>query len=157
MYSKEEEKQIRLEFWTTFGRWCRLAPQMKGRKKSWILHHTGIPDVALRFETSRKEALVMIELMHRDETKRLRAFEVFEKYRNLIEEGFPGGLTWDFYCRRSDSEKEVCRISTRLSPADYLQKMQWPAIFNFFIDNMILLESNFLNISEMVKEELTET
>jgi len=154
MYSREEEKKLRLEFWTTFGRWCKLAPQMKGRKKSWILHHTGITDIALRFEVTRKEALVMIELTHRDESKRLEAFGILENYRIMLEADFPQGLDWDFYAMRNDSVKEVCRISTGYAPADYLQKKQWPLIFNFFIDNMMILEKNFQNISEMVKEEL---
>ena len=156
MYSKEEEKELRLGFWTTFGRWCKLAPQMKGRRKSWILHHTGIPGVALKFETTRKEALVMIELTHRDESRRLKAFELLEKYRIILEEGFPEGLQWDFYAIKEDTGKEVCRIYTELSPTDYLQKKYWPAIFNFFIENMIILERNFLEIADGLKEELLE-
>ena len=156
MYSKEEGKSLRLEFWNSFGRWCRLAPQMKGRKKNWILHHTGISNIALKFEATRKDASVMIELSHRDESRRLYAFEVLEKYRPVLEEDFNGGLLWDFYAIKSESGKEVCRISVTLTPADYLQKKYWPAIFNFFIENMIILERNFLSISEMLAEELKE-
>jgi hypothetical protein len=156
MYSKEEEKKLRLEFWTSFGRWCKLAPQLKGRKKSFILHHTGIADIALKFETTRREAVVMVELSQSDEGKRLHAFEVLEKYKPMIEKGFPDGLVWDFYAEKKETGKEVCRIYTDLSPADYLQKKYWPAIFNFFIDNMTILERNFLEISEILLEELKE-
>ena len=110
--------------------------------------------MAFRFETGRKNAKVMLELSHRNEDTRLKAFEVLERYKSILEEGFENGLTWEFYHQRDDSGQEVCRIFTQLDNADFHRREHWPDIFNFFIENMLRLEENFSVFSDILKEEL---
>ena len=154
MYSREEIKQLRKDFWTMFGKRCEVHPQLMHKKRKWILHQTKISNVALKFEVGRKNAQVMIEITHRRETRRLEAFETIEKYKVLLEEGFEEGLTWDFCFMREDSYQEVCRIYHSLEGVDLHRQHQWPDIYNYFIEAMIKLESNFLEIRDLVKEEL---
>jgi hypothetical protein len=154
MYTQEEAKQLRLNFWEQFGRRCSVHTHLKGRQKNFILHRTKISGVALRFEAERNGARVILELGQRNEDKRLKAFEVMQKYKIIIEEGFPEGLIWEFYHQREDGGQEVCRIYTELTDADIHRQNQWPEIFNFFIENMIRLEENFMQVRDILKEEL---
>jgi hypothetical protein len=156
MYSIEEAKKLRIDFWGQFGKRCEIHPQLTHRKKKWILHRTKISGVALRFEIDRKNARVILELGHRNESKRLKAYEILERYKIILEEGFENGLQWEFYHQREDSLQEVCRIFVQLDNVDLHNQNQWPDIFNFFIENMLLLEENFLSISDILKEELKE-
>ena len=154
MYTQEEAKQLRLNFWEQFGARCRIHPELRQRKKNFILHRTKVPGVALRFEADRKGARVILELGQQNEDKRLKAFEILQHYKILLEEGFHEGLNWEFYHQREDSKKEVCRIFTELTDVDIHRQNQWPHIYNFFIDNMLQLEKNFLLIRDVFKEEL---
>ena len=154
MYSKEEAKKLRLKFWELFGKRCEVHPSLQSRRKKWLLHDTKIKGVALRFEVGRKNAKVILELSHRNEELRLKAYEILERYKAIVEAGFTNGLTWEFYHRREDSHKEVCRIFTTLENVDLHRQNQWPDIYNFFIENMILLEENFLAVRDIMKEEL---
>jgi hypothetical protein len=156
MYSREEAKKLRLEFWEQFGRRCEAHPMLRNKSKKWILHRTKIKGIALRFDAGRKNAAVMLELNHKNENKRLKAFEILEQYKLIIEEGFKNGLNWEFYHQREDSGQEVCRIYTELEGVDLHRQKQWPEIFNFFIENMIKLEENFLQIRDVLKEELNQ-
>jgi len=156
MYSKEEAKKLRLEFWEQFGRRCEAHPLLRHKSKKWLLHRTKIKGVALRFEVGRKNAMVMLELNHKNEDKRLKAYEILEKYKPVIEEGFFESLIWEFYHQREDGGQEVCRIFTELENVDLHRQKCWPDIFNFFIENMVTLEENFLQIRDMLKEELRE-
>ncbi|MFW6277131.1 MAG: DUF4268 domain-containing protein [Prolixibacteraceae bacterium] len=156
MYSKEEAKKLRLEFWEQFGRRCEAHPLLRHKRKKWMLHRTKIKGVALRFETGRENAMVMIELNHKNEDKRLKAFEILERYKPVLEEGFPKGMEWEFYHQREDSRQEVCRIYTTLEKVDLHRQHHWPDIFNFFIENMVQLEKNFLQIRDLLKEELNQ-
>jgi len=119
-----------------------------------MLYRTKIKGVALRFDVGRKNANVILELSNRNERIRLKAYEILEKYKVIIEEGFENGLTWEFYHERADSGQEVCRIYTTLDHVDIHRQNQWPDIFNFFIENMLKLEENFLSIRDVLKEEL---
>lgn len=154
MYSKEEVKKLSIDFWDLFKKRCEVHPDLKFKKKKWILHRTKIRGVALRFEIGRKNAKVMLELNHRSENLRIKAFETIERYKVILEEGFENGLIWEFYHEREDSGQEVCRIYTILENVDLHRQNQWPDIYNFFIENMIKLETNFLEISDILREEL---
>lgn len=120
-----------------------------------MLYDTKISGVDLKFEVNRQEAMVMIEINSRSETRRLQIFELMEKYRILIEEGFEDGLIWEYYYKR-ESGQEVCRIFEKIIHVDIHRQNQWPDIFNFLIDNMLRLETNFLEIRDVLKEEIAE-
>ncbi|NQU53980.1 MAG: DUF4268 domain-containing protein [Bacteroidetes bacterium] len=154
MYSKEEKKKLMIDFWELFKRRCAVHPDLQFKKKRFILHRTKIKGVALRFDIGRKDALVILELHNRSERLRLKAFEVLERYKVIIEEGFENGLTWEFYYQRTDSEQEVCRIYTTLENVDLHRQNQWPDIYNFFIENMMKLEENFLLVRDVLEVEL---
>lgn len=154
MYSKEEIRQLNIRFWEKFGQYCEVHPLLKYKRKKWLLHHTGIKDVALRFEVSRENAKVILELGSRNENLRFKAYEFLEQYKAVIEDGFENGLIWEFYHEREDSNKEVCRIYVQLDNVDFHRQGEWPGIFNFFIKNMSKLEDNFLSIRDLLQEEL---
>ena len=156
MYSKEEKKKLITDFWQLFKRRCAVHPDLKLRKKQFILHRTKIKGVALRFEIGRNNAKVLLELHNRSERLRLKAFELLEFYKTVLEEGFENRLIWEFYYQRPDSGQEVCRIYTILEDVDLHRKNQWPDIFNFFIENMIKLEENFLQIRDILEAEIKQ-
>ena len=151
MYTKEEAKQLRKDFWILFGKRCKAVPELQGKKKKWILYDTKINGLDLKFEVDREFARVMIEVNHRSENKRLEIYEKLEKYKPILEEGFPDGLHWNFLYRREKGE-EVCRIYKEQTGFDIHSRKQWPDIFNFLIENMLKLEANFMEISDILKE-----
>ncbi|MBT6006841.1 MAG: DUF4268 domain-containing protein [Prolixibacteraceae bacterium] len=151
-----EAKKLSLNFWELFGKRCKAHPMLVHKNKKWILHRTKIKGVALRFEIGRKNAKVMLELGHKNENKRLMAYEILESYKNIVENGFDNVLTWEFYHQRKDSNQEVCRIYVSLENVDLHKQNQWPEVYNFFIENMIQLEENFLEISDILKIKLQD-
>lgn len=154
MYSKEELKQLKLDFWEGFSKFCREHPALIFKKKKWILNLTKISGVAFRFDVNRNNAMVILELQHKSEDRRLKTFEILERYKVIVEEGFENGLTWEYYHQREDNKQEVCRIYTRLKNVDFHRKEQWPAIYDFYFKNMLQLENNFLEVREIVQEAL---
>lgn len=154
MYSKEELKQLNINFWTNFGQYSDVHPTLRHKKRKWMLHRTKIKDFAFRFEVGRTDAKVILELGNRNEKLRLKTFEILERYKTIIEDGFENELVWEFFHEREDSGKQVCRIYTVLDGVDLHRQNQWPDIYNFFIKSMSLLEDNFLLIRDLLQEEL---
>jgi hypothetical protein len=118
------------------------------------LNETQIRGLTLRFELERENAKVILEIQNKQEDRRLQIFEILERYKVVVEEGFESGLIWEFYHQRKDNNQEVCRIYTQLENIDWHNQNQWPDIYNFFIKNMLQMEENFLMVKEIVKEEL---
>lgn len=115
----------------------------------WMLHHTKVDHVQLKFDLQQNQVRVAIELSHRDEDERLRMFEKLESCKLLLEEGFESGLIWDFAFVKENGH-EVCCIFTRLEGVDYHQTDNWPQIFSFMANNMFLLERNFIEIRDIL-------
>ena len=153
MYSKDEAKLLSKEFWIVFARRCEIVPELKYKKRKWVLYDTGLSCIDLKFEVTRSEVVVMIEINNRQESRRLEIFETMQKYRVLLEEGFEEPLIWDF-CYQRESGQEVCRIYKSLSNVDFHRQNQWPDIFNFFIDNMLILENNLMELKDVLEAEL---
>lgn len=153
MYSKDEAKLLRKEFWIVFARRCEIVPELRHKKKKWVLYDTGLSGIDLKFEVSRTEALVMIEINCRQESRRLEIFETLQKYQKFLEEGFAESLEWDI-CFVRESGQEISRIYIAFPNVDFHRQNQWPDIFNFMIDNMLLLEKNLMEIKDVLEAEL---
>lgn len=152
MYTKDEIKLLRENFWTLLGARSKKILSENFRKQ-WIQHRTGINGLELKFSVTRNSAMVMIELNHRNEDKRIAQFEKLLEYKPIIEQEFENGLQWELLHTRS-AGNEVCRIYTILNNVDMHKKEDWPEMFDFMTSNMIKLENNFIEIWDILKEEL---
>ena len=153
MFTKEEKKALMQKFWSQFDDYCDTIPDLAWRKKKWILYDTKISHIDLKFDLSREFAMVALEINHSAENRRLRVYELTEKYRIILDEGFINGLTWDF-CYLNENNQEVCRIYTEKRGVDFHKISDWPAIFHFLAENMLQLQDNFIEIQEVLLEEV---
>ncbi len=152
MFSKEEAKELRLEFWRKLENRTRRLPGQKGRKKRWINDKTGIKGLDLRFDVDREKAIVALEINHRQEEKRLELYERLEAAKTIFEEAFGKPLTWEYLYEKPNG-KQVCRVFTEM-PADIYIKEQWPDISYFLIDNMIKMEKAFLEVKDYLMSDM---
>ena len=153
MFTKEEKKAIIQRFWVQFDAYCNTVPELARKKKKWILHDTKIGHLDLKFDSGRDYAMVALEINHRSESNRLRVFDLLEKYRLILEQGFSNGLTWDF-CYLNTKQQEVCRIYIKKEDLDLHRFSNWLTMYTFFAENMNLLQDNFLEIQEMLIEDV---
>ena len=151
MYSKDELKNLKLEFWESFAAFCEVQPYLRGRKKTWVLYDTKVKGVELKFDATREGAFVILEVNHRSEEARLEMFERLTWYKDTLEMDFPEGLTWDI-CFVRDTVKQVARIYTAKSGIDFHRRQDWGEFFSFMASQMYLLERNFMSIAEYLRE-----
>lgn len=151
MYSKDELKNLKIEFWESFAAFCEVQPYLKGRKKIWTLYNTKVKGVELKFDANRKGAYVILEVNHKWEDSRLDMFERLTWYKDILEKDFPDGLTWDI-CYVRETGKEVARIYIAKEGIDLHRREHWGTFFTFMASQMYLLERNFMSIAEYLRE-----
>ncbi len=154
MFTKEEEKAIRLDFWQKLNNKTRRLPGQKGRKRFWIFERTGIKGLDLRFDVDREKACVALEINHKTEDRRLQLFEKLHAAKELFETEFEEPLTWDFAYEKPTGEL-VCRVYAE-QPGDILDQEQWSDMSYFLIDRMIRLEKAFLEVKEYLQSDMNE-
>ena len=66
MFSKEESKILRLEFWDRFHKITAKRRLKSKRPAKWIMNDTGIRQLKLKFQFDEKTATVGIEIETRN-------------------------------------------------------------------------------------------
>ena len=149
MYTKDELRQLKKEFWEGYGSFCREHPEMKHRKDQFILN-TKMKGVEFKYDATREGAYVILEINLRDENERFRKYEQFEIYKAILEAEFPDGLVWDFaYVREAGNE--VCRIYSYKPGLDIHRRSDWMEFFRFMSSDMLKLEEAFLEIKDAIR------
>lgn len=151
MYSKDELKSLKLEFWESFASFCEVQPYLKDRKKVWTLYNTKVKGVEMKFDVTRSGAYVILEVNHRQEDLRLEMFERLTWYKDTLEQDFAEPLTWDI-CFTRETGKEVARIYISKEGIDFHRREHWGEFFTFMASQMYLLERNFMSIAEYLRE-----
>ena len=149
MYSREEVKLLKKEFWEGFGFFCANHPVLGKRKSKFMLYNTKMKGVELKFDANREGAFVILEFNHSSETDRLSKYEQFERYKVLMEEEFPEGLIWDF-AYRLETGNEVCRIYSQKTGIDIHRRIQWMDFYRFMAEEMLKLERAFREVKDVI-------
>ena len=150
MFSKEDAKQLREEFWDQFK---ELSARRRARRRlpgNWMLTHTGIKALNLRFHVDRKVAQVGIDLETRNMDKRIELYEKLEALKKLLEEAMEAPMNWELdYVR--ENGKSVSRIYLQKENIDIYNKETWSRAHQFMYENMMKLESFYREYNDYLK------
>ncbi len=152
MYSKDEAKQLMVDFWNGFNNYTKYFARKKGEPVEWMLYKTGIKGLELKFDLDKRGVRTVLESNSRDESRRLDIFIELEKYKVILEQGFDNGLNWtdDHHL---DVGKPVMRISTQLENVTFHNRDNWPQLFEFMANTMWQLQQNFVEILPILEEK----
>ncbi len=143
MFSKEESKKIRQEFWTSFG-------QEYSRK--WILYNTKVKQIQLKFTFTRKTAMVSLDVDSEDEIIQSYYFEKLESLRNLLKSEYLSNIVFDAEYELPEG-KSVSRIYVQLEDkVSITNRNDWPQVKSFFAENMHQLEMFWLEFKDFITD-----
>jgi hypothetical protein len=141
MYSREEAKKIRQQFWIMFG---------KRYDRKWLLYNTKLKDVILKFSFEDKRAMVCIDLTHEDEVFRAYYYEKFLSLKSIMLEEVHTDLIFEENYVL-ESGKVISRIYVYLDGVKIQKQTDWPTIYQFFYENMDRLESFFIEYKDFIE------
>lgn len=142
MFSKEESKRIRQEFWTSFG---------KEYPHKWLLYNTKIKEIQLKFTFNRKFAQVSLDVTAPDELIRAYYFEKITSLRNILKnEYLPGAIFEENY--QLPEGKQISRVYEQLDEVSIHDKKDWAKVQAFLAGKMKPLEEFFLEFRDYIKD-----
>ena len=150
MYSKEEAKKLREDFWDQYKNWSRRKRNRKGKKGRWLMNDTGIKQLKLKFHFDEKQALVGIEIDTKNMAKRLELWEKLESLKIRLEEAADFDLSWDIEYPLSD-HKTVSRIFAKMDNISIYNREDWKRVNDFFYKKMTVFEEFFLEYRDYIK------
>ena len=141
MFSKEESRLIRQEFWTSFG---------KSFPRKWLLYNTKIKGLSFKFHFDTKKALVALDLED-DLDNRINCWEKLLALKSiLLDEYLPNAIFEEEYYL--ENGKEISRIYVPLEQKVSIHnKNTWQQTMEFFNKNMLLFETFFEEYKDIIK------
>ena len=152
MYTREELKLLKRDFWEGFSDYCKALPHLKDRKRTWMLYNTKVKGVELKFDLSRQGVAVVLEVNSKPVSKRKEMYEKLGWYKADLEKDIPDALIWEEDYQRESGEV-VSRLYTMIYNLDFHRRQDWMALYQFMESRMYILEKNLLSISEYLREE----
>ncbi|MDV7140703.1 DUF4268 domain-containing protein [Maribacter sp. TH_r10] len=141
MFSKEESKRLRQEFWISFG---------KSFPRKWILYDTKIKGLALKFHFEMKKAMVSLDIDHSDLAVRMELWDKLLSVGSLLKNDYlPEVIFNDSLIL--DNGKEISRAYVALNNVSIHNKITWRETMEFLNDNMLLLEAFFIDYKEIIE------
>jgi hypothetical protein len=151
MYSKEEVKQLKTDFWTSFGKYMKKHNSTYINKVNWVNYNTKVKDVYFRLAINKKRADFAIELQHKDTGIRKLFFEQFTELKTLINDSFETELLWEEETF-NEFGFEISKISCYIEKISIYNKDTWKEIFTFFDKNLISVHEFWLDFNEIFKQ-----
>ncbi|MDD7887020.1 DUF4268 domain-containing protein [Flavivirga sp. 57AJ16] len=141
MFSKEESRQLRQEFWTSFG---------KSFPRKWILYNTKLKGLSFKFHFDNKKALVALDLED-DLENRIKYWEKLQALKSiLLDEFLPDAIFNETYFL--DNKKEISRIYVPLEQKVSIHnKNTWRDVMGFFNKNMSAFEAFFETYKDVIE------
>ncbi|MFZ5939968.1 MAG: DUF4268 domain-containing protein [Bacteroidota bacterium] len=150
MYSKEEAKKMRNEFWDSFRLYSSSRRRRKGKPGNWMMDATGIRAVNLKFHFDTESALVGLDIETGSLDKRIELFERMEGLKKLLDQAMETEMTWELdYVR--ENGKSVSRIFTLIRDVSIYERETWPLVMKFFFDKMSRLEEFFIEYKDYIR------
>lgn len=142
MFSKEESKKVREEFWTGFG---------KQSTRKWILYDTRIKELQLKFTFNNREARVSMEISSKDEIIRSYYFDKLISLKAiLLSEYLPEAVFEENFVLPEN--KVISSVYVVLNGVNINSKKDWPVVSSFFQEKMDLLERFFREYEDYIRD-----
>lgn len=149
MWSKEEAKELRMNFWNGFK--CYCAEHQIYRK--WVLTGVKIKSTQLKFYADEQKALVLFQIDHKNDLRRYEIYECFQSYRKLMAADCGPDLKWEEDYTEMEN-RPVSVIYFELAGINMYHPDDWEFIYHFFAEKMPLLEDAYWEYRDLITERL---
>jgi Domain of unknown function (DUF4268) len=142
VFSKEESRILRQEFWISFG---------KSFPRKWILYDTKLKGFSFKFHFDTKSALVALDLED-DLENRIKFWEKLESLKSiLLNDYLPEAIYEEEFIL--ENGKEISRIYVLLDQKVSIHnKNNWQDVMVFFNEKMKLFEDFFEEYREVIED-----
>lgn len=139
MYSREEAKRLKQEFWTAFGQYMRVVPSADSERVNWVNYKTGVKHLHFRMDVDGKNAIVALEMSHPDAGIRELMYEQLVQLRGVWVQQLGDSWAWE-RDYRDEYGKDFARVAKEMVGVNVHDRNDWPTLISFFKSNMLALD-----------------
>lgn len=148
MYSKEEKKNLKIEFWDTLNETLSAKGKSKGRNLEWMNYPTQLKPLFFRMEADESAARMCIDVQFMNDGIREVYFEQFQEFENILKKSLGEDLKFvkDY---EHWNGKTISRIYTELPNVNIFDKNDWEKMQSFLVEKFLLVDEFWLEFCEV--------
>ena len=131
MFSKNEAKLLRQEFWTSFG---------KSFPRNWIFYNTSVKGLSFKFHFDTKTAYVAF-CIDMNPARQQAYWNQFLSHKTILETDFLPNVKFDEYFEVSDKKILSAVYVSIDSKVSIHNKSTWREVMEFLNETMIKFEA----------------
>lgn len=151
MYSKEEAKRIKLEFWLELGNRFSEIKGLHANKVNWLNFNTKIKNLYFRMEVDEHAARLCIDLQFPDLGIRELYYDQFLEFQDKLNKQFTTTVNWQPKHQHWNG-KQIARIAVDKEGVNILNKADWETIFTFLTTHFSQLEHFWAEFGDVFVE-----
>lgn len=140
MFSKEESKKLREEFWISFG---------KSFPRKWILYNTQIKNLSFKFYFDKKKARVSLEIDEPNLERRIELWEKLVSLKTILKDDFIADVIFEDAYYLPDG-KEISCIYLEIENVSIHNKNTWQETMMFLNKKMLRFEAFFEDYKDII-------
>ena len=149
MFSKEEMKELRIEFWGKLNKQMEKLRNPYGSKVNWMNYNTNIKHLYFRMEADEEGARLCIDLQFPDADIREIYYAQFMEFQNMLNDQFKN-LQWHEQWNHWNG-KQISRIVLELNDCDLRNRDHWDKMHLFLKLNFVKLDEFWVEFGEVFK------
>ncbi|UKN02397.1 DUF4268 domain-containing protein [Paracrocinitomix mangrovi] len=149
MLSKEEAKQLRIDFWSKLSDQMEKMKNPFGSKVNWMNYNTGFNHLYFRMEADEEGCRLCIDIQFPDPGVREVFYEQFQEFSNILEGKFKD-LKW-YPTFEHWNGKEISRIAIEKNDCNLNRREDWDKMHLFLKLNFAKLDAFWCEFDEVFK------
>jgi len=141
MFSKNEAKQLRQEFWISFG---------KSFPRNWILYNTNVKGLSFKFHFDTKTAYVAL-CFDMDPEKQTAYWDKIISHKSILESDFFADILFEKQFQVSDEKNLSAVVVSIKSKVSIHNKDTWKSTMEFLNESMIIFEDFYTLYENTIK------
>ncbi|HDZ04085.1 hypothetical protein LCGC14_0133480 [marine sediment metagenome] len=139
MFSKEDSRKLREDFWISFG---------KSFPNKWTLYKTKVKGLSFKFHFGLKTAMVSIDV-DTDFDQRIKVWDKLVALKSILNDDYlPDAIYEDFYSL--NNQKEISRIYVELNNVSIHNKNSWRETMEFLNNAMLKIEKFYEDYKDVI-------
>ena len=144
MFSKEERKAIRAEYWGRFKNHVASTRNSEGRRINWLNYPTRLKELYIRLDVNQERARFSIDIQSKDEGIRSIIWEQFEELKKVLETEMETQGNWTETAYNSAGQ-EISSIYWELDGVSIHNSKDEKEVFQFFKEHLVRFD-RFYNV-----------
>ena len=149
MLSKEERKQLNIDFWDQFKSKMRKIRSSNRKKMNWINYPTDVKNTYLRVVTESNSVSLCFDIQFKDQGVQSIVWEQLTELRKVLESEMEHPTQWEENKITSEG-LNIGRISWILSGVNFYDKGQWDVIIEFLKQRMVEFDRFYQEFKEIL-------